>query len=150
MKNFFLISLLIFIYSCGYTSVYKNLKNQDFQITVTEMIGDREMNNLIKNELNLYSNKNSINEINITLDTVYGKSVLAKNSKGEATDYDIFITSSIIISSNKNSQKITLSENINIKKQTDSFEQDIYEKNIKRNFASVIREKLITKIISLK
>jgi hypothetical protein len=42
----------------------------------------------------------------------------------------------------------TFSESINIKDQADTFEQDSYEKNIKRNFASSIREKLISKISS--
>ena len=40
-------------------------------------------------------------------------------------------------------------ESINIKNQSDTFEQNIYEKNIKRNFASSIREKLISAILSL-
>jgi hypothetical protein len=42
----------------------------------------------------------------------------------------------------------TFSEYIIIKDQADTFEQDSYEKNIKRNFASSIREKLISKISS--
>ena len=41
------------------------------------------------------------------------------------------------------------SSSINIKNQTDTFEQNIYEKNIKRNFASSIRGKLISAILSL-
>ena len=41
MKNIFLITLLVFIYSCGYTSVYKNLERQDIIIVVTETKGDR-------------------------------------------------------------------------------------------------------------
>ena len=150
MKNIFFISFLIFIYGCGYKSVYKNLKNRDFQLITIEMSGSREMNNLIKNEINLYSNKNSTNEINIILDTRYTKAILAKNASGEATDYELSVVSSITISSKEKSQKITLNENINIKKQINSFEQNSYEKNIKRNFASSMREKLIREIINLK
>ena len=44
---------------------------------------------------------------------------------------------------------IEFNENINIKNQSDSFEQNTYEKNIKRNFASSIREKLITEILNI-
>ena len=43
--------------------VYKNQKSQDFQINIIEMTGDNEINNLIKNELKFYSNKNQISNI---------------------------------------------------------------------------------------
>lgn len=150
MKNIFLITLLVFIYSCGYTSVYKNLERQDIIIVVTETKGDREMNNLIKNEINLYSNKNSLNKFEITLDTDFKKSIIAKNTSGTATDYELSTISEFIIYYNEKSKKITFNESINIKNKTDTFEQDLYENNIKRNFASTIREKLMSEIMNLK
>ena len=148
MKNTILIIFLFFIYSCGYTSVYKNLNNEDLQIDIAKMEGDKEMNNLIKNELNLYSNSNSINTFKITVTTKYQKIALAKDSAGVITDYKISTESKFTISFNNQVQLETFSESINIKDQADTFEQDSYEKNIKRNFASSIREKLISKISS--
>lgn len=150
MKKIFLITSLFFIYACGYTSVYKNLGNQDFQIIVTEMIGDKEMNNLIKNEIKLYSNINSTNSFNVTLETKYEKLIIAKNISGVATDYELSVNSKFNVYFDDKLKKITLSESINIKNQTDTFDQELYEKNIKRNFASTIREKLISEIINLK
>ena len=38
---------------------------------------------------------------------------------------------------------------MNIKNNSNSFEQNNYEKNVKRNFASSIREKIIIKIFEL-
>ena len=148
MKNTIFIIFLFFIYSCGYTSVYKNIKDQKFQIRITEMQGDKEMNNLIKNELNLYSNNNSINLFRITVTTKYEKIALTKDSTGVITDYKLSTESKFKISFNNKVQLETFSESINIKDQADTFEQDSYEKNIKRNFASSIREKLISKISS--
>jgi len=150
MKNIFLISILFFIYSCGYTSVYKNLQNQDFQLTITDLQGDRDMNNLIKNEINLYSNKDSTNKFNIEIDTKYDKSVLTKNSAGLVTDYKLSVNSTFTVYFDQKSKKLTFSETINIKNRTDTFEQDSYERNIKRNFASSLREKLISEILTLK
>ena len=148
MKNIILIVFLFLIYGCGYTSVYKNLNNKDLQISITEMQGDKEMNNLIKNELNLYSNNNSINLFRITVTTKYEKIALTKDSTGVITDYKLSTESKFKISFNNKVQLETFSESINIKDQADTFEQDSYEKNIKRNFASSIREKLISKIAS--
>ena len=150
MKNKILISLLFFIYSCGYTSVYKNLEKQDFQLAIIDLQGDRNMNNLIKNEINLYSNKNSINKFNIELDTKYDKSVLTKDGAGLVTDYELSVNSIFTIYFDQKSKKLTFSETINIKNRTDTFEQDSYERNIKRNFASSLREKLISEILTLK
>ena len=150
MKNLILITFLFIISGCGYTSVYKNLENQDLQITITKMQGDREMNNLIKNEINLYSNKDSINKFNIEVDTKYDKSVLTKNSAGVITDYELSVNSTFTVYFDQKSKKLTFSETINIKNRTDTFEQDSYERNIKRNFASSLREKLISEILTLK
>ena len=150
MKNIILITFLFFLFSCGYTSIYKNLGNQDFQIIVTKMQGNRDMNNLIKNEINLYSNKNSINRFDISIVTEFKKLVLKKDSTGLITDYELSTNSKFIIYFNDKTQKATFTETINIKNRTDVFEQDEYEKNIKRNFASSIREKLISKISNIK
>ena len=150
MKNIILISILFFIYSCGYTSVYKNLQDQDFQLTITDLQGDRDMNNLIKNEINLYSNKDSINKFDLIVETEYEKLVLTKDSAGLVTDYELSVNSTFIIYFNEKSKKVTFDETINIKNRTDTFEQDSYERNIKRNFASSLREKLISEILTLK
>lgn len=150
MKKFVLIIFLLFIYNCGYTSVYKNLEKQDFKIISIKMVGDRVMNNFIKNEINLYSNKNSLNIYNITVDTKYEKNVLTKDSSGAVTDYELTVNSTFLINYNEKSKSAVIFETINIKNRTDSFEQDLYEENIKRNFASSIREKLISEILTLR
>ena len=150
MKNIILITFLFFVCGCGYTSVYKNLKNQDFQIIITEIEGDRDMNNYIKNQIDLYSNKNSINKFNVTIITEYNKEELAKNTSGSVTDYKLSAKSIFTIYFKEKSKKVILNESINIKNQTNNFEQDSYEKNIKINFASSLKEKMISEILSLK
>ena len=149
MKNIILIFFLFFLYSCGYTSVYKNQKYQDFQINILEMKGDNEFNNLIKNELKLYSNINSNNKYNISIDSNYQKTIFSKNSEGVATDYKILVNTRVDINLNNKIKTLEFSESINTKSNSNSFEQNRYERNIKKNFASSIREKLITKIFNL-
>ena len=149
MKNTIFIIFLFFIYSCGYTSVYKNIKDQKFQIRITEMQGDKEMNNLIKNEIKLYSGKDTTNIYNLKIDTDYFKEALTKDSAGLITDYKLSVTSIFTIDLKEKTQVIELKETINIKNQSDSFEQNTYEKNIKRSFASSIREKLISEIYNI-
>jgi hypothetical protein len=149
MKNVILIFYLIFLYSCGYTSIYKNQKSQDFHINIIEMTGDNEFNNLIRNEFTLYSNTNSNKSYNISINSKYQKIIISKNSSGAATDYKILVNTKIKINLKEETKNLEFNESINIKNNSNSFEQDRYERNIKRNFASSIREKFLIKIFDL-
>ena len=149
MRNIILIFCLIFLCSCGYTSIYKNQKSQDFQINIIEMAGDNEFNNLLRNELTLYSNTKSNKKYNILVNSEYQKIIFSKNSSGVATDYRILVNTKISINLNKETKNLEFNESINIKNNSNSFEQDRYERNIKRNFASSIREKFLIKIFDL-
>lgn len=149
MKNIILITLVCLVYGCGYTSVYKNLENNNFKLTILDMQGDREMNNLIKNEINLYSNKNATTEFNIEVKTSYTNEALAKNSTGSITDYKLFAKSTFEIYFDEKSKKITFNETLNIKKISNSFDQNAYERSVKKNFASSLRQKLFLEILNL-
>ena len=148
MKNIAIITLVLFLSHCGYSSIYKNQQSIDFQINIIETEGDYEMNNLIKNEIKLYSNKESVKIYKIKIDTDYKKDVLTKNSSGVITYYNLSVISVFSINLENKNKTFKFEENINIKNQTDTFEQNTYEKNIKRNFASSIREKLISAILN--
>ena len=149
MKNLIIICFIFFLSSCGYTSIYKNQKSQDFQINVIQMTGDNEFNNLLKNELKLFSSTNSNKQYDISLSSKYQKIIVSKNSSGVATDYKILANSTINIKLNNKVHDLKFSESINIKHNSNSFEQNKYERNIKKNFASLVREKLIIKIFNL-
>ena len=85
----------------------------------------------------------------IKIDTDYKKDVLTKNSSGVITDYNLSVISVFSINLENKNKTFKFEENINIKNQTDTFEQNTYEKDIKRNFASTIREKLFSAILSI-
>ena len=149
MNKILLILLLLLLNSCGYTSIYKNQKSQSFQININGMEGDNEFNNLIKNELKSFSNNNSDQIYNITLNSNYQKIIISKDSSGVATNYNISADVKINFSFNGKVINLVFKEYINIKNNSNSFEQNNYEQNVKRNFASSIREKFIIKILEL-
>ena len=149
MKNIAILTFILFLSHCGYSSIYKNQQSLDFQFNIIKTEGDYEMNNLIKNEIKLYTNTDSQKIYNIKINTDYKKTVLTKNSSGVITDYNLTTKSKVSINLKDETKIFEFEESINIKNQTDTFEQNIYEKNIKRNFASSIREKLISTIMSL-
>ena len=150
MKNLILILFLFFLNSCGYTSIYKNQKSQDFQINIIEMIGDNEINNLIKNDLKIYSKNKSNIKYNITINSKYQKIIVSKNSAGVATDYKLVAETAISFDEEGKNNILNFNENINIKSNSNSYEQNNYEKSIKKNFASSISNKFIIKILNKK
>ena len=149
MKNIILICCIFLLSSCGYSSIYKNERSQDFQLNVIEMSGDKEFNNLLKSELKLYSNVNSNIQYDVSLNSKYQKNIVSKNSSGVATDYKIILNTKINIKINNKIHDLEFNESINIKNNSNSFEQNKYERNIKQNFASLVREKLVIKIFNL-
>ena len=149
MKNIILICFVLLLNSCGYSSIYKNQTSQDFQLNITEMAGDNEFNNLLKNELKLFSNSNSNKKYDISLNSEYQKIIVSKNSSGVATDYKISVNTRISIKINNKTHDLRFSDSINIKHNSNSFEQKKYERNIKKNFASLVREKLVIKVFNL-
>ena len=147
MKNIAILTFVLFLSHCGYSSIYKNQQSLDFQFNIIKTEGDYEMNNLIKNEIKLYTNTDSQKIYNIKINTDYKKKVLTKNSSGVITDYNLSVVSIFSINLKNKNKTFKFEENINIKSQSDIFEQNTYEKNIKRNFASSIREKLMSAIL---
>ena len=150
MQNIILILFLFFLNNCGYTSVYKNQKSQDFQINIIEMTGDKEINNLIKNDLKFYSNRNSNIKYNISINSNYQKVIVSKNSAGVATDYKLIAETVISFDKEGKNNILNFNENINIKSNSNFNEQNNYEKSIKKNFASSISNKFIIKILNKK
>ena len=147
MKKLFAIIIITLLYGCGYTSLYQEMK-RDLYINILEMKGDFEINNYIKNDLKMSSNKNSPNVHNLSFETKYTKKILAKDATGEATDYNLEMNVKFKIAS-KNNKEIVYEEKFKIKKNDDNLEQSNYERDIKRNFSKIVQEKLILELIKL-
>ena len=150
MKKIILITFLLFINSCGYKLVHNNFGEKNYQINITQMRGDRQINNLIKKQIDLYSNKNSKNKFDVTINSKYQKKVLAKDSAGIISDYQLSVNSTFEIYTDSMIIKKSFIDTVNIKNRSDAFEQKQYEVNIKNNLASSIGEKLISEISTLK
>ncbi len=146
MKKFLIPLIVIFLYGCGYSSLYQDQK-KDLLINVKNMKGDFEINNFIKNELKIASNKTSTNVYNLNFETKYEKIILTKDATGKATDYKLEMNVKFTIISDQN-QTISFNEDFLIKNESDNFEQSNYEKEIKRNFSKTVKDKLVLFLIN--
>ena len=146
MKKILTLLLVTLIYGCGFTSVYKEQKNQNINIIVNNLDGDFEFNSFLNNELKLVSNKDSVNLYNLSFISKYNKEIITKDASGQATDYELTLDVNFKIIGDK-AQNINFNESIKIKHNSENFEQSNYEKEIKRNFAKSITDKLIAKLL---
>ena len=147
MKKIIIIFIFL-LYGCGYSSIYKNQENKDILITIVDMQGDNILNNSLKNQLTIASNKESKNIFNISLITDYEKTIVSKDTTGIATDYKLQTTVNFIVTKNEIKKKFILSESLDIKNEGENFEQTSYENSIKRNFAISIKDKLIPYLLT--
>ena len=146
MKKIFLLISVIFIYSCGYSPLYLAGKN-DLLLNLKKIEGDFELNNFIKNDFKIASNSNSLNIFDINAITKFEKIILTKDATGDATDYRLdFTVKFIIVSENK---EISYKESFKIKKNDQKFEQSNYEREIKKNFSEIVKDKLVLYLLNL-
>lgn len=147
IKKPIIILLLIFLYNCGYSPIYNNTFNSDLKLNILSMEGDNDFNNQIKTYAKLYSDLNSKNEYEVIVNSNYEKNVITKDSSGVATNFKIIATVDFTVKLNGKVQNINFQETIRSVNNSDIFEQNSYEKNLKKNFANSIIKKLITKIL---
>tara|TARA_Y100001936_G_scaffold36239_1_gene34363 strand:- start:441 stop:896 length:456 start_codon:yes stop_codon:yes gene_type:complete len=151
MKKLVSIFLLFFLVACGFSPVYKNIGTSKYDLIISEMTGDLTINNLIKNQINTYSDKKSEKKYNINFHTEFKKSIITKNSSGVATNYELYVKTTFSVSTpNASGEEFVFTEKFNVKNISDAIEQRNYENIIKVNFATSIKDKLISKIANIK
>ena len=143
----FLIILSFLIYSCGFTPQYAGFKNLEFDLVIDNVSGDRDFNNVIKSQIKRYDQeRDDVEKIKISYESDYEKVILTKNTKGEATKYNLKVKVIFDISSENFSTKILFEDEFSIDKIEDTIEENNYIKIVKSNFAERAIEKVISSI----
>jgi hypothetical protein len=137
---------LIILNNCDYSPVYLEGKNTKLNINVIEVNGDAEINKVIANEIKEIANNKYAKKIDLKINTNFIKTILARNTKGIATNFELKATSSFKVTSLDKEQNFNIEEKFNYKKMSNSYEQNNYEKTIKKNLASSITRKLILRL----
>ncbi len=149
-KIFFIIILFSLVNHCDYKPIYSKKDKVNYKIIITSFSGDKEINNLIAANLKRDSSDNSKQIINMSFESEYTKNILAKNTTGTITDYQIDVSTIFKIEKENTSQNFLIREKFNFKKMTDKYEEKNYEKNIKRNLANSISQKLVLRLAMIK
>ena len=137
----------ISLQGCGFTPLYKDFSNQNLNITILELSGDRETFNLIQNKLKKFSTNSDGEVFKIRVNARYTKEAIAKDASGQTTDYRSKIVSNFQINYKDKTKNISLSNSFDFKKINDQFEELKYEKTIKDNMTDIIVQKLISRLL---
>tara|TARA_B100001121_G_C18435063_1_gene501077 strand:+ start:59 stop:514 length:456 start_codon:yes stop_codon:yes gene_type:complete len=142
--------LLLILTSCGFTPIYNVANEADYNINLVEVKGDSIINNKIISEVSRIANKDAKKVFKIKVTTNYSKTIISKDSKGSATNYELRVDSIFNIEYENNLVQVTISEKQNIEKISDMFEQKNYENTLKSNFAISIANRLNIELLSIK
>ncbi len=149
-KIFLMFVLLNLLNHCDYKPVYSNQNKINNKIIITSFNGDKDINNSITEDLRRNSNGNSDKIININFETKYTKDILAKNTAGNVTDYQVNVSAIFTIQKDDDLKTLKLYEKFNFQKMSDKYEEKNYELNIKRNLANSISQKLLLRLAMIK
>jgi len=146
------LTLFIFIVfsltNCGYSPMYSDNSNSNFEVYNLELEGNNEVNNIIKNKLEKYNNNNSEKKYIVKIKTYYKKISATKNSTGRTTHFKLVVDLSLSykrfnLDEDKQEKEISFSESLIIKKNQNNFEQNDYEKIVIKNMSELLINKVI-------
>ena len=147
-KAIFIILLFFLLQNCGYTPIYKNIKNIDYKLNIVNISGNNDINNLLTTYVQRYSNQSDNKSLNLDIKTEYVKNVLSKNKEGKITNYLIKSRVEFVITSSKIKKNFVFEDEIRAVNNDNQFEFKKYENTIKSNFVNSAMEQFILKISS--
>ena len=151
MKTKILVIILFFTLSqCGYSPIYSKYNEFNLRIDIDSIDGDREINNIIKSNIQKISKENSNKKFIIKVNTNYVKTILSRNQTGAASEYQLIATSNFTINDGKKISDFIIEEKIVLSAESNIFKEKEYETTRKNAFANSISEKFLLKLSTFK
>ena len=151
MKKIFLILIILFINSCGYTPLYSS-KDSNYKVISLKSSVSSSFTNYIQNSIKALSNENAEKKFNISFEYSEEISVILKDSKGDPSknrlkieiDLSLFDAKDNLIATKK------FSENFEYNIDDNKFNLKQYEKNIKLNLIEEITKQILEFLATVK
>ena len=155
MNNFFLRYLAVFfilmLSACSYKPIFSE-SNYNFEISEIIFSGERYINRIIKNKLDLIKNEKEQGKkkYNLLIQTNKKKLIVSKDSKGDPLKFDLIIRTYYEINYDKKLlfKKEIIKNNV-YNNDVDKFKLEQNEKIILENLSEKISENIISSIINL-
>ena len=147
-KVLFFILITFSLSNCGYSPIYSEKNNTDFEIVSFKIEGNNQINNIAKNRLQKYFNNDSEKKYKIFIKTNYEKISAAKDLTGNTTNINLKISLSLNyikmnLEDNSLEKTVLFSKNQIIKRNENNYEQNNYEKILIENMSQLLIDKVI-------
>ena len=154
MKIFKIILITLFFLQtgCGY-KIVNNLDNFKFTIVDYKLSGEKRINNLLDKNFKRFEDNDtqSISNFIINADSSINRSIISKNSSGEALSYNLKITIIIEIYKNNNLlNKTIFNESTSYDNLNSKFELKQYENILIQDLTNEMILKINNKLNSVK
>ena len=153
LKKIFLLTIFIFVSSCGYKAIHssKNNINYDFSISELNFEGDRDINLKIKQKLNNYTLSEKEKDFILKINSNSQKNIIAKDGSGDPTRFKNIVTVKIeILNKGKTQSNFLFVEDFTYNNDNNKFNLKRYEKEIKNNLAGIVTDKLTFKLSNIR
>ena len=151
MKKIFLVLIIIFLNSCGYTPLYSS-KESNYKVISLKKNLNNSLTSYIQNSINALSNDNAEKSLNISFEYNENISIILKDSKGDPTKnrLNVAINLSLFDIDNNLITSREFSESFEYRIDDNKFNLKQYEKKIKFNLVEDITNQILVFLASVK
>ncbi len=151
MKRLFLILIVFFLNSCGYTPLYSS-KDSNYKVISLKSNINNSLTNYIESSINVLSNENAEKKFNISFEYNEEISVILKDAKGDPSKnrLNIVIDLSLLDAKDNLIASKKFSENFEYNIDDNKFNLKQYEKNIKLNLIEEITKQILEFLANVK
>ena len=152
LKRKIILLFLFLLSSCGYEAIHskKNSVNYIFSVSELSFVGEKTVNQKIKQKLNNYTQNKKDKDFILNISSTSEKLILVKNIAGDATYFKNKISINIeVLMNNKFKSNFMIIESFNYNNISNKFNLKKYEEEIKINLAETASDKLIFKLSNI-
>ena len=151
MRKIFLIAIILFLNSCGYSPLYSS-KDTNYKVITLKKNVNNNLTDYIHNRIQAFSNDDADKSLNISFDYNENITVILKNSKGDpvknrlnvSIDLSLFDSNDDLITSKE------FSENFEYNIDDNKVNLKQYEKKIKFNLVEDITQQILIFLVNVK
>ena len=139
LKFFF---IFLFLYSCGYTPIYKVNQKSNFGLDAIIFSGDKKIGRKIEKNLRKFRNNQTENIFDANFVSSKIREVVTKDKKGDPSSFKLIIKVklNLISKTNKKTLKKNFIREVTFDSMDNKFELDQYASNIEKNIIFNILE----------
>ena len=152
LKRKIILLFLFLLSSCGYEAIHskKNSENYIFSVSELSFVGEKTVNQKIKQKLNNYTQNKKDKDFILRISSTSEKIILAKNIAGDATSFKNTVSINIkVLMNNKFENNFIITESFNYNNISNKFNLKKYEEEIKNNLTETATDKLIFKLSNI-